>query len=189
MTAYYDIIIVYHKTKEGWEMKRIFLVLNLMLFSLFLVGCGPSEKTFTGVGISVTLDDSFIEKDVIQAPFYLESTKYIFTGMRESKASLATVNVYTLDDYIETVLSVNGKGSVTPEVKRDEDDNILYYYAYYHNSVEDMNFGYMMIAMEDDSNFYTMNFGCLEEEFDDNKDQFFEWASSIEVGVEVSEKE
>lgn len=170
-------------------MKRIFLVLNLMLFSLFLVGCEPSEKTFTGVGISVTLDDSFIEKDVIQAPFYLESTKYIFTGMRESKLSLSTIGVFSLIDYIETVLSVNGKGSVSPEMKLDDDDNVMYYYAYYNNSVEDMNFGYMMIAMEDDSNFYTMNFGCLEEEFDDNKDQFFEWASSIEVGVEVSEKE
>lgn len=170
-------------------MKRIFLLLSLVMMSLILVSCGPSEKTFTGVGITVTLDDSFIEKDVIQAPFYLESNKYIFTGMRESKSSLSSIGVYTLNDYIETVLSVNGKGSVSPEMKLDDDDNVMYYYAYYNNSVEDMNFGYMMIAMEDSSNFYTMNFGCLEEEFDDNKDQFFEWASSIEVGIETSEKE
>ena len=36
-----------------------------------LAGCKAESKTFTGAGVSITLNDSFVEKEVVQAPLYL----------------------------------------------------------------------------------------------------------------------
>ena len=72
---------------------KIFVV--LVFLSLFmLAACSPSAKRFSGVGISIELDDSFVSKEVLQAPFYLESQNHMFAGMRESKTELAMYSVY-----------------------------------------------------------------------------------------------
>jgi uncharacterized lipoprotein YehR (DUF1307 family) len=56
-------------------MKKIFTTV-ILSFVFLLVGCnmGPEPKTFEGSGITVELTEAFIEKDVIQAALYLEST-------------------------------------------------------------------------------------------------------------------
>jgi hypothetical protein len=35
--------------------------------------------------------------------------------------------------------------------------------------------------MESDQYYYVMNFASFESDFEDSKDQFFEWAETIEV--------
>ena len=68
-------------------MKKIFTTV-ILSFVFLLVGCnmGPEPKTFEGSGITVELTEAFIEKDVIQAALYLESTQHIFMGNPEDKA-------------------------------------------------------------------------------------------------------
>lgn len=162
-------------------MKKISVLIIMFLFAFALSACEAKEKEFSGAGISVKLDESFVEKEVIQAPLYLESYDYIFMGLRESSSELVAYGITTLEDYVDAVLANNGHGSSTVETMTDDEDNILYYYAYYTATVEDMDYGYMLIAMQGESHFYTMNFGCLESKLDDSKDQFKTWAESITV--------
>ena len=37
-------------------------------------------------------------------------------------------------------------------------------YAYYESVVEEQTFGYMLITMEGENHFYTMNFGCYKKD-------------------------
>ncbi|AUD63806.1 hypothetical protein BK010_09465 [Tenericutes bacterium MO-XQ] len=162
-------------------MKKLSILLVVFLFAVALTACSAKEKEFSGAGITVTLDESFVEKEVVQAPLYLESFDYIFTGLRESSSELIGYGIGNLEDYIDAVLSNNNHESSTVETMTDDDNNVLYYYAYYTATVEDMEFAYMLVTMQGESHYYTMNFGCLESNLDDSKDQFFTWAESITV--------
>lgn len=156
--------------------KKVLFVLTV--FSLLLLaGCGPSTKEFSGTGMTIQLNESFVEKEVIQAPLYLESMNQIFMGMRESKSDLASYGIYDLEDYIDAVLNAHGKTATTHLY---EDDDVKYYYAYY-NATVDREYGYMLFVMEGENHFYSMNFGCLESKLQGYKAQFQAWAKTVRV--------
>ncbi|PKK86806.1 MAG: hypothetical protein CVV63_03575 [Tenericutes bacterium HGW-Tenericutes-8] len=157
--------------------KSVFLVF-LLAFSLMLTGCTKADKTFTGAGVSITLNESFVEKEVVQAPLYLESQDHIFMAIRELKTDLSGYNITTLEGYINAVLSNSGK---TAEVFTKEGTEETYMYAYYESTVGDQTFGYMLLVFEGDTHFYSMNFGCLSSKLEKNKDQYFDWAKTITI--------
>jgi hypothetical protein len=159
-------------------MKRRLLLLSAFFFALMLVGCKPNEKTFSAVGVTIKLNKSFVEKEVIQVPFYLESRDHLFMASRESKTELSTYGITTLDSYIQAVLDNANK---TTTVQTYDEDDIFYKYAYYTSIVNDQTFGYMLLVMEGENHFYTMNFGSLEKNLEGNKDLYFKWAQSITV--------
>lgn len=161
-------------------MKKIFLVLLALLFTFGLTSCdlfAAEPQEFSGSGITITLDDSFQEIDTMYVSFYLESFDYIFTGEREDKSLFIGTGIDTLTDYIEAVLEYSDNES--EEVFTSDDETYLY--AYYTASVDDDDFGYMLICMESDDYFYVMNFGCYENQLEDSKDQFFDWVSTIVI--------
>ncbi|NLB85257.1 MAG: hypothetical protein GX794_03980, partial [Acholeplasmataceae bacterium] len=53
--------------------RKVFLVL-LIIGLTTLTGCFGFAKTFSGIGITIELDSTFIKKDAIQAPLFIEST-------------------------------------------------------------------------------------------------------------------
>lgn len=154
------------------------IVLSFIVFSmLVIVGCAPASKSFSGTGIRIELNRGFVEKEVIQAPLYLESQNHIFTGLRESKFELTNYGINSLEQYIHGVLNAHNK---TATVEKFEADEVVYYYAYYTATL-DREYGYMLFVMEGSKHFYTMNFGCLESKLEKNKDQFHKWAQSVIV--------
>lgn len=169
------------KTIGEYQVKKTVLFIMIFVMTLSLASCGAAEKEFSGSGMNVTLDETFIEKDVIQAPVYLESQKYIFMGIRETISSLSPYGIDDLESYVEAVLANNNHPDVDYQSMLDDEGNVLYYYAYYNATVEDMDFGYMLVAMEGETHYYTMNFGCLEDDLESSKDQFFTWAKTITV--------
>jgi hypothetical protein len=158
--------------------KKIFILVVFFIMALMLTACGSNPKEFSGSGISITLTDQFIEKEVIQAPLYLESTNHIFMGMRESKSELEIYNINTLRKYIDAVIN---NGNVNAEVETFNEDGVEYLYAYYTATVSEIEYGYMLIVMEGQSHYYSMNFGCLQKNLDDYKDTYFTWAKTIIV--------
>lgn len=159
-------------------LKKVFLMFVFSMLLFGLMGCSANPKEFSGSGITITLTDSFFKKDVIQAPFYLESQDHIFMGMRETKDSLSPYSIRTLSEYMSAVLE---NGGVTAEIFTKDDGDVPYMYAYYSRTIGEMDFGYMLIVMEGENHFYTMNFGCLDEKLDDNKDQYFNWVRTITI--------
>lgn len=102
-------------------------------------------------------------------------------GNVQSKAYLADQGYtnLTLFDYAELVLDSSNKDSA---VNNYSDEDTYFKYAYYDNTVEGEDYSYMLVCMESDSKFYTMNFGCYTKNFnDDTKAMYLEWAKTIRV--------
>jgi len=148
-------------------------VLGLMSCSFF----GDEPQEFSGTGITITLNDSFQETDTMFVPFYVESFDYIFTGERESKDLFVGSEINSLEAYANAVLEYSDSDG--EEVQ--ESDNGNYVYSYYTSTVDEEEFGYMLVCMESDDYYYLMNFACYEDKFEDSKDKFFDWADTIVV--------
>ena len=138
---------------------------------------GPDDKEFSGSGITITLNSTFAETDSVLAPLFVTSLKHIFTGLRESKTEAVSVGINSLDDYIDFVLANAGYSGYTTY----ESENGDYMYAYYSATVEEVDYGYMLICMEGENHYYLMNFGCYSDDLDDSKEQYIEWADTIIV--------
>lgn len=162
-------------------MKKIVLLMLFAFSVIALTSCdlfGPEEKEFSGSGITITLNDSFTETETVIAPLYLTSLNHIFMGTRESKSLFSGSAINSLTDYAEAVLENAGHSSNSVY---DSESDTEYVYAYYTASVDDSEFGYMLVCMETDDYYYLMNFGCLNSHLDDNKDLYIEWTDTIEV--------
>lgn len=162
-------------------MKKILSVVLVWFMAAALLGCdlfGPKDKEFSGSGITITLNDEFTETETVIAPLYLTSLNNIFMGMREEKSQFSGTFVNSLQAYTDAVLS-NG-GHPDSETYESEGDT-TYIYAYYTAQVDDREYGYMLVCMESDTYYYLMNFGCVSSHLDENKDQYIDWADTIQV--------
>ena len=162
-------------------MKRFILMFVIGLFGFALTGCdlfAPEEKVFSGSGMTITLNDNFIETDTVLVPLYLTSMDHIFMGEREAKSLFVGTEIESLSDYAEVVLEYGG---YTDSTVYQAAEGYEYVYAYYSATVDDQEFGYMLICMESDSYYYLMNLGCLYDDLEDSKDQYIEWANTIIV--------
>lgn len=160
-------------------MKKILLTLLLFVTLLTISGCdlfAPEEKEFSGSGITITLNEDFVVTQTVIVPFYLVSLDNIFMGSRESKDIFDGTYVTSLEDYAQAVLDMNNHSESTIHSSDKE-----YVYAYYEATVEDIEYGYMLICMESDDYYYVMNLGCLNSDLEDNKEQYIEWANTIVV--------
>lgn len=161
-------------------MLTTFIVAFLAISIFGLSACfKPKTKEFSGSGMTVTLTDDFVEKEVLQAQLYLESTKSIFMGNAETKAFLVDYGITDLRTYTQKVLELAGKTSV--EIFEYNEGGVRFDYAYYDATVDLNEFGYMLITMEGESNYYTMDFGCKKANLESNKEQFMAWAKLIKV--------
>lgn len=163
-------------------MKRLSLCLICCLFVFALAGCdwfSTPEKEFSGSGITITLNEDFNETETVLAPLYLVSLDDIFMGMRESKSLANQYGINSLQEYIEAVLTNGGKSNI--ETKTSDNDGATYVYAYYTNTADGEEYGYMLLCMESSTYFYSMNFGCLEENLEDSKEKYHKWADTITV--------
>ncbi|QVK17557.1 hypothetical protein KHQ81_11960 [Mycoplasmatota bacterium] len=97
---------------------------------------------------------------------------------RESKTELSRFGIKTLESYIKAVLKNSNK---TATIETYDKDDLDYKYAYYTSTVGDQTFGYMIVVMEGEDHYYTLNFACLEKKLDDNKDLYIKWAKTITV--------
>lgn len=162
-------------------MRKIILLLVLGLFGFMLTGCdlfAPEEKVFSGSGMTITLNEDFVETSTVLVPLYLASMDHIFMGDREAKSDFVDTTITNLTEYAEAVLEFGG---YTDATVNQSEEGYEYVYAYYSATVDGTEFGYMLICMESDNYYYIMNLGCLYEDLDDSKEQYIEWANTIVV--------
>jgi hypothetical protein len=163
-------------------MKKIIITMLCILSVFAMVGCdlfGPADKEFSGSGITITLNEDFVLTETVISPFYLVSFDHIFMGMRESKSLVNDYGIDTLTEYIDGVLDNGGHGE---EISYSSDETgATYVYAYYTATVDGTDYGYMLICMLSSTYFYSMNFGCLEKNLEDNKTQYHVWADTIVI--------
>ncbi len=167
-------------------MKKIFknltIVLVLLVSSLSFVACGgPKAKTFTSdAGLSITLNDSFYEKNIVSQTMYLESKTMIFVALKEDFTTVQNAGynptTMTLMDYAALVIK-NNKLNVS--AKFDEQNNLTY--INYQKSVSGKNFNYYAVVFKGTDAFWLCQFGCESKNYNSYKSQFVNFAKTIKV--------
>lgn len=164
-------------------MKKVLFGFIILLFTFALTGCFDEvePKEFSEAGMSITLTDEFVQSEYVMAELYIVSKMHIFMGNGENKQIFVDQGYgeLTLEEYAYLVLNFANKDV---EVKEYSDNDTSFKYAYYESTVEGKVYSYMLVCMEGQSKFYTMNFGCLKKNFTDEvRDQYFGWAKTIRV--------
>jgi hypothetical protein len=157
------------------------IVVGFVSLVLYNVLKKPEEKTFTSeFGMTVVLDESFIEDDTVNAQWMLKSNKTIFAGSRDTKEFLESMNynLASLDEYIELILQLNKE---TADVAYEGEGADRFGYAYYSATISGADYSYMLICKESETAFSSMNFACKAKDFEENKAQYMEWAKKITV--------
>ncbi len=150
----------------------LFVVTGCSLSSLFK----ESTKKYTVNGISVTMNDSFYEKDLVSQTAYLESQDAIFSALKEDFTELEVVGITkdsTLTDYAEAVKTAN---SFTGNII--EKDGLVYFT--YEKDVSGKSFFYLASVYKADDAFWLVNFACESKNKDEFEPKFIEWAKTVE---------
>lgn len=165
-------------------MRKVLKINFIVLLIFFVSGCGlfgPREKEFNTEKISITLTSEFKEIENKQFYLVLSSNDHVFMANPESKDMLegAGYNNLTLEGYTSLVLSVNGKTTI---VEKYNDNDVSFCYAYYTSTVDGVTYMYMLVTMIGVKDYYTMNFSCVEKNFNSEvKEQYIDWAKTIKV--------
>lgn len=184
-------------------MKKVLVYILMLISVVFISGCGDSftkkeqddfkeeimnelkvDKLFQGTGVFVTLDSSFVEYESDVWDMYLYNGEFAFMSQRISKQSNLNGMSYsqlTLKQYFQLVMTTNNFESYIYEEKTIYGDDLLYCYIKTRDANAELDYGYMMMVMESDSFFYTMNLSCDHEQLDTNKALFERYGKSISV--------
>ncbi len=132
------------------------------------------EKTFEKEGMSITLNTSFVEKEIEGQTVYYESLKAIATALKEEFTMLAGLADYSLEKYTDLTISGN-QLSAKAEYREGHD----YMYFSYQKNVSGNTFYYLATTHKMSDAFWLIQFACLADEKDKYFEQFLSWADTV----------
>ena len=137
-------------------------------------GGDDDDKEFSKSGMTITLTDGFVEKDLVSQTAYYESTKAIVTALKEefSLFEQAGYEDMTLEEYGNLVLTTN---SFDTEMQHK---NGLSYFTY-EKSVSGKDFKYFATVFEGSDAFWLIQFASEQKNFDTFQPKFEKWANSV----------
>lgn len=159
--------------------KRLFIaVLSIVtaIACLFgIAGCA-SAKTFEKAGMQITLTSKFTEKEYISMTAYYESADAIVTVVKESFTDVASagLEINTLDEYTDVVLSNNGLNS--SKLTRENQE---YIYFTYEKSVSGKDFYYLATTHKSSDAYWLIQFACVKDKKEQFTETFLGYADSI----------
>ena len=163
-------------------MKRITKLITVLCLFLALLtvftACeaSKSEKTFSGSGFSITLDNSFYEKELVSLTAYYESTKMIVTVLKEEFSLFeGYVVVNSLAEYAELVISANGLENITASEK----DGVTYFE--YEKTVSGKDYKYYATVHKGSDAFWLVQFACETKNYEDLKADMETYAKSFKA--------
>lgn len=165
-------------------LKRISVLCTVALLAICFVGCAfGAKKTFSKAGVTITLTDKFIEKELVSQTAYFESTEMVVTLLKEEFTLLVGLENWTLKKYAETTISGNG---LTAEVVETEKS---YVYFEYEKTVSGNDYKYLATCHKADDAFWLIQFGCFSKNYDKLQEDMFKYADSVTFGAETVSSE
>lgn len=159
-------------------MKRKFYVsIFILIIGTLLCGCTMKEKesTYTSHGLSVTMNEGFIEKSIVSQTVYFESNEAVFSALKEEFNLLESVNLgsnTTLKEYGEAIIKNNNS-----DYELKEEDGLTYFE--YEKTVSGKDFYYLASVYKTDDAFWLINFACETSNKNKYQQLFKRWAKSI----------
>lgn len=149
---------------------------GIAVLSAFLDKAEP--KTFTNtLGFSITLTDAFEETEVEGYDAGYESYDVLLSIFKESVSDFEELGYanMTVQDYAQVILDVNDFGD--GEIKSE---NGLIYYEFEEKSADGTeNLYYYVTFYKSEESFWMFEFLCFEDEKDEWRSEFEEWAKSV----------
>lgn len=155
-------------------MKKIFVVL---LSCLVLVGCQvkAKDKTYTSHGLTITMQEGFVEKEIVAATVYYVSIDAVVMAIKEDFTSLEAIGINSsssIDDYADAVLKNNGV-----DYNIQKEDGITYFT--YEKEVSGKQYFYLSQVTKADDSFWLLNFMCDVKDKSKYEPLFKKWAKSV----------
>lgn len=166
-------------------MKKIILLFILALMTIALVGCDEKTKEVTKGGVTITLPTTFKETETGYAQVYYLSSNAMFMANKFYKNNYQPSvrhSAQTLADYMryDNNLKYNGESASYSRVET-ADDGSEFAYLYYDNTVQNIEYTYMLVTKVSDTYCYIMNFASLKTDFEKFKGYFLKYAKTIRV--------
>ena len=159
-------------------MKKTAFILALALAVSLISGCSSSAakpKDFSKAGMTITLTEDFVEKDIISQTAYYESMDSIVTALKEELSDFVQAGIrpdITLMDYAEIVVAGNGF-----EAEINQEQGLVYFT--FDQEVNGKDFSYFATVFETDDSFWLLQFASETKNFEKFEPKFKEWAKSV----------
>ena len=163
--------------KIKWLSLLVCVVLTVGMFtscSLLLSGNSSKEKIFSKAGASITLNESFVEKEYASMTAYYESRLTIVSLLKEEFSSLGIADEaqqISLKEYAELLISGNKL-----EAEIHEGDLTSFEYS---KSVNGKDFSYFATVFKASDAYWFIQFGCESKNFEAEKPTFEKYAKSV----------
>lgn len=139
-----------------------------------------TSKTFVCGDVTLTLDNTFEESEVAGQDAAYMSDSIGVTVLSQSRSELTQLgykgDTMTTAEYAALIIEANELNS-----EGVKEDNGLTTYTY-TASTTNYNFTYQSYILENDENFYMIQFYCVSGEYALNAPSFSQWASQIVIG-------
>ena len=157
----------------------IALVAAVLMLAGALVGCfGPTEKKFSKAGMTITLDSSFYEKDVVSYTATYTSQQIVVMAIKEEFSLFEDAGVdadaLTLDEYAELVLYGN-----MLEAEIEHKDGLTGFI--FENDANGKTFKYSSYVFKGTDSFWFVQIGVESDKYEKNSEQIKTIAKSIVV--------
>ena len=163
--------------------KTLSICIVFVLLITLLTGCSfnlrfglssaPKEKTFSKSGMSITLNESFYEKEYVSYTSTYESQKIVVFTLKEEFSYFGGVD-YSLEEYADLVIYAN---NLTATVKTK--DNLTYFT--YEKEVSGKNYCYTAFVYKAADAYWLIQFACEKNQADKLESDIFTYAASVKV--------
>ncbi len=159
------------------KLKKCILATLLIMLVGALAGCSPNPQNFTYDKLTVTLNQSFEERQAssIGLDYYLVSDDVSFSVKEETNDELesAGYEILTLADYSQQLFDLNGSKGTSLN-KRDN-----YYYFITSSIQNNAKYTFVHCIYEGTNSYYICDFTCKSKDYKRLKEDIFAWADSI----------
>lgn len=135
-------------------------------------------KTFDSNGLKITLNEKFKEAAASGYTVVLESDSAALFALKESFDSLEGFADYTLEEYADLVYQANV--SKSPKEFEKIDGLLCMEYSFF-NADENQNYSYIAAVFKGSDAFWTVQFACEEENYEELKPSFLKWLGTVEL--------
>jgi hypothetical protein len=160
---------------------RIFaLVAALLMIMTAFTGCfAPQEKKFSKAGMTITLDSSFHEKDIVSQTAMYMSNDILVTVVKEEFSLFENLDIdpeeYSLTDYAELIVANNKFEDVNIETK----DGLTGFV--FENDANGKTYKYSAYVFKGSDAFWLFQIAVIAKDYDKHTEQIKTIAKSIVV--------
>ena len=181
--------ILAHRKKTNKKATIIYCIVLAIVFAVsfavpFLLDSAGVPETFTYGEMSITLTDDFSEKSYEGYSACYESYNAIVMVTKDYSSYFEDFETYTLKQYAEDTIAYN---DFDDSVTLKEEDSLTYFeYEYTDEETGDI-YSYFVPMYKSNDAFWFFQFSSYKEDYESYREQFIEWAKSVEFSEEKSD--